>query len=338
MAPPSTRSSVSAMPESGRHRLDQLRALEGDRLERGAREVRPRGAARDARRSCRARADPSTARPGPRAPARSRRRRCRARSPRAPRRRRRAAMMPRPSRSHWIAAPAMKTLPSSAYARAPAALPRHRGEQAVARGGGLRRRCSSAGSSRCRRCSSPCPGAWHAWPKSAACWSPAMPAIGDARRAGPRTRCAQTRRSNRRTSRQHARAGCRGARAARRPSRSVWMLKSSVREALVTSVTCARAAGELPGEPGVDGAEGELAALGALARARHVVEQPGELGAREVGVEHEARSARANSGSCPACRRASHRDAVRRSCHTIALATGRPGGAVPERRWSRAGW
>ena len=22
------------------------------------------------------------------------------------------------------------------------------------------------------------PGEWHAWPKSAACWSPAMPAIG----------------------------------------------------------------------------------------------------------------------------------------------------------------
>ena len=49
---------------------------------------------------------------------------------------------------------------------------------------------------------------------------------------------------------------------------SAWMLKSSVREALLASVTCARAAGELPGEPGVDGAEGELAALGALAGAR----------------------------------------------------------------------
>src|SRR3546814_16607437 len=38
----------------------------------------------------------------------------------------------------------------------------------------------------------------------------------------------------------------------------------------------------------VDGAEGELAALGTLARVRHGVEQPGDLGAGEVGVEQQA--------------------------------------------------
>src|SRR5205814_2768054 len=48
------------------------------------------------------------------------------------------------------------------------------------------------------------------------------------------------------------------------------------------------AARELPGEPGVHGAECELAALGAFAQARAVVEQPRELGAREIGIEEEA--------------------------------------------------
>src|SRR3546814_15825395 len=48
------------------------------------------------------------------------------------------------------------------------------------------------------------------------------------------------------------------------------------------------AAGEAPQQEAVDGAEGELAALGTLARARHGVEQPGDLGAGEVGVEQLA--------------------------------------------------
>ena len=48
------------------------------------------------------------------------------------------------------------------------------------------------------------------------------------------------------------------------------------------------AAGQVPDEPGVDRAERELAALGALARAGHVVEQPLELRAREIGVDDEA--------------------------------------------------
>src|SRR5437867_5120179 len=49
-----------------------------------------------------------------------------------------------------------------------------------------------------------------------------------------------------------------------------------------------RAAGQLPHEPGVDGAEGERARAGALRGARHVLEEPAELGAREVGIEDEA--------------------------------------------------
>ena len=48
-----------------------------------------------------------------------------------------------------------------------------------------------------------------------------------------------------------------------------------------------RTAGQEPHQPGVDGAEGELAALGRGTRAARVVEQPGELGSGEVGVEDE---------------------------------------------------
>ncbi len=47
-------------------------------------------------------------------------------------------------------------------------------------------------------------------------------------------------------------------------------------------------AGELPDEPGIHGAEGELAALGAPARARNLIQQPRELGAAEVGIDDQA--------------------------------------------------
>ncbi len=49
-----------------------------------------------------------------------------------------------------------------------------------------------------------------------------------------------------------------------------------------------RAAGKVPHQPGVDRAEGQLAALGAFARAGDIVEQPADLGAAEIGVEQQA--------------------------------------------------
>src|SRR5581483_12156499 len=53
----------------------------------------------------------------------------------------------------------------------------------------------------------------------------------------------------------------------------------------------ARAAGEVPDEPAVDGTEGELAGLGAALQASaSVVEQPAQLRAGEVGVDDEARA------------------------------------------------
>ena len=48
-----------------------------------------------------------------------------------------------------------------------------------------------------------------------------------------------------------------------------------------------RAAGEIPDQPCVDVAEGELAALGPLARALDVVEDPGHLRAPEVRIEQQ---------------------------------------------------
>ena len=57
---------------------------------------------------------------------------------------------------------------------------------------------------------------------------------------------------------------------------------------------------ELPGEPGVDGAEAELAAFGARPRALDVVEQPGELGAGEIRIEQQA-GARGDLGLMSRC-------------------------------------
>ena len=84
------------------------------------------------------------------------------------------------------------------------------------------------------------------------------------------------------------------------------------------------AAGELPDEPGVDGAEGQLAGLGPGAGAGDVVEQPGDLGAGEVGVDDQAGLL---ADERPRGRRASgdrRTPAVRRSCQTIALWIGLP--------------
>ena len=52
------------------------------------------------------------------------------------------------------------------------------------------------------------------------------------------------------------------------------------------------AAGQPPDQERVDGAEAELAALGLRAGALHVVEQPGDLGAGEIGIEQQAGRAR----------------------------------------------
>ena len=48
------------------------------------------------------------------------------------------------------------------------------------------------------------------------------------------------------------------------------------------------AVGQAPDEKAVDGAEGEVAAIGVGAGARNIVENPGDLRRREIGVEQQA--------------------------------------------------
>ena len=126
---------------------------------------------------------------------------------------------------------------------------------------------------------------WHAWPNSAACWSPAMPAMG--RSAPPIAVSAQTPDDG------TTRGSTSGGMSSRRRSSSSHAPRPDVEEQRATGirwighVRCA--AGQVPDEPAVDRSEGELAACGPIARARNVVEQPLELRPREIGVDDEPR-------------------------------------------------
>ena len=137
-----------------------------------------------------------------------------------------------------------------------------------------------------------CPAARHPWPTSDACWSPATP--GDRQAVGQVVEARGSGRTRRRSGgfRAISRRGRRRSRRGRRPSAGCAGPSASVREALVASVTCRRAAGQVPDQQAVDGPRGQLAGLGAASGAGDVVEQPGDLGGREVRVEHQARSAR----------------------------------------------
>ena len=73
-----------------------------------------------------------------------------------------------------------------------------------------------------------------------------------------------------------------------------------VREALLGSVSVQRAAGQVPEQPGVNGAEGQLAALGPLAGAGHMVQQPAQLAAGKIGIDHQPGLARDRVRQCPA--------------------------------------
>ena len=97
------------------------------------------------------------------------------------------------------------------------------------------------------------------------------------------------------------------------------------------------AAGQHPHQPGVDGAEGELAAFGGSARAGHVVEDPLQLGAREVGVDDQAGLGAEGVGAARA--RAARRRSARRAGparRSRCRRARRSGGSTPA--WSRAGW
>ena len=159
------------------HGVEHVHALQGDRLQRGARDLRASGAARHADQG-------------------ATRERVPVRSPRPAKAGtsdaagvfalacqrfhfRCARMICRPSRSRWMVAPPMKTrLPGSRRcARRSASPPWSAGGCATSPAGC---RYSSAGNTRCHRCSWPCRATGRR-PKVAACWSPAMPAIGTRR-------------------------------------------------------------------------------------------------------------------------------------------------------------
>src|SRR5579863_2259404 len=50
------------------------------------------------------------------------------------------------------------------------------------------------------------------------------------------------------------------------------------------------ALGETPEEPGIDCAEGEFASISEAARAGHIVEDPGDLGCGEIGIDQKSRT------------------------------------------------
>jgi len=102
-----------------------------------------------------------------------------------------------------------------------------------------------------------------------------------------------------------------------------WMLNRRVREALLASVTWA--------SPPVRCQASQVSMVPKASSPRSArARAPGTVSSSHASLVPEKYASRTspvlfrNPSSCPACRSASHRDAVRRSCQTMALATGRP--------------
>ena len=159
---------------------------------------------------------------------------------------------------------------------------------------------------------------WQAWPNSAACWSPAIPATGTSPPKAPvravdlRPRAPAPGRLRGIDPEQVAELGV--------PAQPVDVEQHRPRGVRVVGDV---AAGELEDEPGVDRPEGRPA------RRLDVLEQPLDLGAREVGVDDEP-GALAHQRLVPglaSARRSA--PAVRRSCQTSARWTGSPVARVP---------
>ena len=104
------------------------------------------------------------------------------------------------------------------------------------------------------------PGVKQAWPNSAACWSPAIPVTGSLTPPSRTPRRSRRRRQESTISGRQARGTPKQLEQPVVPVAGAQM-QSSVRLALVTSVTCADAPVSLIQQPAVDRAECELAAL-----------------------------------------------------------------------------
>ena len=129
------------------------------------------------------------------------------------------------------------------------------------------------------------PGVTQAWPNMAACWSPAMPVTGTGR---PRMLVAPKLCGAVAYLGQHRTRNAEPAQEVVVPALTVDVEEHGAGG--VAGVGCVHlAAGEAPEQEGVDRAEGKLAAFRTAAGIRHIVQEPGELGAGEIGVDHEAR-------------------------------------------------
>ena len=179
------------------------------------------------------------------------------------------------------------------------------------------------------------PGRKQAWPMVAACWSPAMPeiAIAPPNRSGVAV----------------AEAGGGILHLGQHRARHARDLQELVVPLAGVDVEQQRArgiggvggvhlaAGEPPEQIAIDGAEHQLAALGARPRAGDVVQDPGDLGAGEIGIDDQA-------GLLPRSRARGLRLSVSRRCRRCGGPARRWRGARPARwrgptpRWSRAGW
>ena len=130
------------------------------------------------------------------------------------------------------------------------------------------------------------PGPKQAWPTVAACWSPATPRIGISR----------PKRSGRVMPKGAAQSRTSGSSDEGDVEESADVLVPPALGDVVDQGARGvggvggvdAASGQVPDQPGVDGAEGELAGFGPRPRALDVVEEPLHLGPREVGVEKKA--------------------------------------------------
>ena len=131
------------------------------------------------------------------------------------------------------------------------------------------------------------PASKQPWPNSAACWSPAMPAIGSwtSNRPGavvPKIRLLPWTSGSMASGTSNS-----------RHSSAVPALLADVVEHRPAGIgdvgRVDRAAGQPPQQEAVDRPESQLAALGPGAGSWHMVEHPGDLGRREIRVQNQAR-------------------------------------------------
>ena len=188
------------------------------------------------------------------------------------------------SRSHCTTAPPMNTDPSSAYSR-----PSPRSQATVVRS---RLREATASRPVHSRQKHPVPyvtftipGSRHAWPRSAACWSPSTPRTGISAPRRLRGGDAEIRCRGDDVGKHRARE-CPGRRGSRGPTALVDVEEEGPRRVRRVGEVSSR---EHVHQPGVHRAEAHVPRLRPLAQPRDVLQRPHDLRAGEVRIEEEPR-------------------------------------------------